>query len=214
MNNIIDTTTKKITVTIPVNSFKKSMNEKPAALPIMMFGGSPINVAVPPILEATISVKRSFTTDADQQESTVLYLGSTSNCSINKETGSIEGAYQFETLLLNNEQPLATYKLDSNEGENTYITPAYINEDENPSMLLVSIDKDKNVEVKGIYITKDDKGEALDHPQIQPIDNGTLIYPSYENYVAKKATIDQHYINAEELYDVIKCKNWHDSKFI
>lgn len=152
-------------------------------------------------VEATISVKRSFTTDADQQESTVLYLGSTSNCSINKETGSIEGAYQFETLLLNNEQPLATYKLDSNEGENTYITPAYINEDENPSMLLVSIDKDKNVEVKGIYITKDDKGEALDHPQIQPIDNGTLIYPSYENYVAKKATIDQHYINAEELYD-------------
>lgn len=152
-------------------------------------------------VEATISVKRSFTTDADQQESTILYLGSTSNCSINKETGSIEGAYEFETLLLNKEQPLAAYKLDSDENENIYITPAYVNEDDNPSMLLVSISKDKKVEVKGIYITKDDKGEALEQPQIQPIENGTLIYPAYENYVAKKAAIDQHYINAEELYD-------------
>lgn len=152
-------------------------------------------------VEATISVKRSFSTDADQQESTVLYLGSNSNCSINKETGSIEGAYKFETLLLNNKQPLATYKLESNENENIYITPAYLNEDENPSMLLVSIDKDKKVDVKGIYVTKDDKGNDLEQPQIQPIENGTQIYPSYENYIAKKATIDQQYISAEELYD-------------
>ena len=61
MNNIIDTTTKKITVTIPVNSFKKSMNEKPAALPIMIFGGSPINVAVPPMFDATNSVIKNGT---------------------------------------------------------------------------------------------------------------------------------------------------------
>ncbi len=34
------------------------MNPKPLALPIIIFGGSPIKVAVPPILEAKTSVNK------------------------------------------------------------------------------------------------------------------------------------------------------------
>ena len=36
----------------------KSLKDRPAAEPMMMFGGSPISVAVPPMLEARISVNR------------------------------------------------------------------------------------------------------------------------------------------------------------
>ena len=36
----------------------KSINENPAALPIIMFGGSPIKVAVPPIFDENISVSK------------------------------------------------------------------------------------------------------------------------------------------------------------
>ena len=39
----------------------KSINERFAALPIMMFGGSPMSVAVPPIFEAKISATRNGT---------------------------------------------------------------------------------------------------------------------------------------------------------
>jgi len=56
INIIKRTMTNKIINTTKVNSFKKSINESPAALPIMIFGGSPINVAVPPIFDAKISV--------------------------------------------------------------------------------------------------------------------------------------------------------------
>lgn len=38
-----------------VSSFIKSKNEKFAALPIIMFGGSPIKVAVPPMFDENIS---------------------------------------------------------------------------------------------------------------------------------------------------------------
>ena len=56
MKTIKATTTARITATTTVNSFKKSINDNPAALPIIIFGGSPINVAVPPIFDAKISV--------------------------------------------------------------------------------------------------------------------------------------------------------------
>ena len=39
----------------------KSTNVKPAALPIIILGGSPISVAVPPVLEAIICVSRNGT---------------------------------------------------------------------------------------------------------------------------------------------------------
>ncbi|CDE98644.1 putative uncharacterized protein [Clostridium sp. CAG:813] len=35
------------------------MKDNPPALPIIMFGGSPINVAVPPILDEKISVNKN-----------------------------------------------------------------------------------------------------------------------------------------------------------
>ncbi len=45
-----------ITNTIGVSSLTKSMKLRPARVPIIIFGGSPINVAVPPIFEAKTSV--------------------------------------------------------------------------------------------------------------------------------------------------------------
>jgi hypothetical protein len=36
----------------------KALKERPVAEPIRMFGGSPIRVAVPPILEPSTSLKR------------------------------------------------------------------------------------------------------------------------------------------------------------
>ena len=53
---MVHVTAIKITDTISGSSFKKSIKDKPAALPIIMFGGSPIKVAVPPIFDAKISV--------------------------------------------------------------------------------------------------------------------------------------------------------------
>ena len=52
----IETTVIKMIATISVNSFKKSRNDNPALVPIMMFGGSPIKVAVPPMFEAKTSM--------------------------------------------------------------------------------------------------------------------------------------------------------------
>lgn len=47
-----------VTVTTGVSSFKKSIKESPRDEPIKIFGGSPIRVAVPPMLEAKISTIR------------------------------------------------------------------------------------------------------------------------------------------------------------
>ena len=37
----------------------KSLNERPTCVPIRMFGGSPISVAVPPMFEARICENRN-----------------------------------------------------------------------------------------------------------------------------------------------------------
>ena len=41
-----------------VSAMPKSLNVRPVAEPIMMFGGSPISVAVPPMFDAKICAKR------------------------------------------------------------------------------------------------------------------------------------------------------------
>ena len=46
----------KIIATIGVNSLTKSIKLKPAFVPMIIFGGSPIKVAVPPMLDAKTSV--------------------------------------------------------------------------------------------------------------------------------------------------------------
>ena len=45
----------KITTTTGPSATRKSINPNPVALPIIMFGGSPISVAVPPIFAIKIS---------------------------------------------------------------------------------------------------------------------------------------------------------------
>ena len=54
----INSVTIRIKSTISVNSRRNVINVNPALLPIIIFGGSPISVAVPPMLEARISVIR------------------------------------------------------------------------------------------------------------------------------------------------------------
>ena len=53
--------TTKIIATMPVSSCKNVKNENPALLPMIMFGGSPISVAVPPILDMRISIIKKGT---------------------------------------------------------------------------------------------------------------------------------------------------------
>ncbi len=43
---------------IGVSAMPKSLNVRPVAEPIMMFGGSPISVAVPPMFDAKICANR------------------------------------------------------------------------------------------------------------------------------------------------------------
>ena len=52
---------RNIIVTIGVSSRTKSIKLKPALAPIIIFGGSPISVAVPPIFEARTSVIKNGT---------------------------------------------------------------------------------------------------------------------------------------------------------
>ena len=49
----------KIRMQIAVRFVMKSMNCRPTALPIMMFGGSPMSVAVPPMFDARICAMRN-----------------------------------------------------------------------------------------------------------------------------------------------------------
>ena len=51
-------TTRKMTIATPVRFATKSMKFRPTALPIMMFGGSPMSVAVPPMFDARICEMR------------------------------------------------------------------------------------------------------------------------------------------------------------
>ena len=54
MKTIIATVTTKIIIAGIERLKMKSMKFKPTAEPIIMFGGSPTNVAVPPIFEEII----------------------------------------------------------------------------------------------------------------------------------------------------------------
>ena len=51
----------KITTTTGPKLIRKSINERLVAPPIIMLGGSPINVAVPPILAVNTSVIKNGT---------------------------------------------------------------------------------------------------------------------------------------------------------
>src|SRR4030095_15528678 len=50
--------TAMMTMMTGVSASAKSLNVSPVAEPIMMFGGSPISVAVPPMFDAKICAKR------------------------------------------------------------------------------------------------------------------------------------------------------------
>ena len=53
------TNSTKMTNTAGAMLTRKSLNVRPARLPMMMFGGSPISVAAPPMLDASTSAIRN-----------------------------------------------------------------------------------------------------------------------------------------------------------
>src|SRR5215468_9658262 len=75
----------------------KSLNESDAAEPMMMFGGSPIRVAVPPMLEARISVKRKG-------------YGGTFSCSV---MTSVTGAMSRTVVTLSSSAETTAVTMDS-----------------------------------------------------------------------------------------------------
>ena len=55
------------------------MNDRPARLAMMMFGGSPIRVAVPPMLDASASAIRNGTGGTPSRSQTSKVTGATSS---------------------------------------------------------------------------------------------------------------------------------------
>jgi hypothetical protein len=58
---------------------RKSLNDRPARLPMMMFGGSPINVAAPPMFDASTSAIRNGTGLTPSRSHTSNVTGATSS---------------------------------------------------------------------------------------------------------------------------------------
>lgn len=152
-------------------------------------------------VEGAVCVERVYHTDSDEGDKAILYLGATTNCSYDKSSGEVSSKFKYEGLVLNNEQPLATY-LVGKDGDNVlYKTPVFIGESSDASMLLVSKDNNNEVKIQGIYIETDEEGNKLEEPKIEVLDSGTVVYPAYENYVLKKALLDDKNIKASEVYE-------------
>ena len=152
-------------------------------------------------VEGAVCVERVYHTDSDEGDKAILYLGATTNCSYDKSSGEVSSKFKYEGLVLNNEQPLATY-LVGKDGDNVlYKTPVFIGESSDASMLLVSKDNNNEVKIQGIYIESDEEGNKFAEPKIEVLDSGTVVYPAYENYVLKKALLDDKNIKASEVYE-------------
>ena len=73
MNTTMSTTTMGARLT------RKSLKLSPARLAMMMFGGSPMRVAVPPMLEAIASARRNGIGDSPSRSHTSRVTGATSS---------------------------------------------------------------------------------------------------------------------------------------
>ena len=67
--------TTKIKETISVSSRRKSIKVNPAFEPMIIFGGSPINVAVPPIFDEIISVIKIGTGEIESSFAMMKVIG-------------------------------------------------------------------------------------------------------------------------------------------
>lgn len=152
-------------------------------------------------VEGAVCIEKVYFTDAEEGDKDILYLGSMSNCSYDKNGGEVTSKFSYKGLLLNNKQPLATYLVGKDDENTLYKTPVFIGESSDSSMILVSVDDKDEVKILGIYVEKDEEGNKLDDPKVEPIDNGTVVYPAYENFVLKKALMDDKNIKASEVYE-------------
>lgn len=152
-------------------------------------------------VEAAVCMEKSYESDAGDQEKAILYIGSTDDCDYNKDTGNVTSEYDFKGLVLNDEQPLATYFVSEDDKGGIYHTPVYLDESEEAVMLVVGVDNDGKVTVEGQLVDKDEDGNKLEETKVVPLKSGTVIWPAYENYIVKQATIDETCIEASEVYD-------------
>ena len=152
-------------------------------------------------VEGAICVEKVYNTDGDKPEKAVLYLNSSKNCTYNNSSGEVTAKFECKVLLLNNKQPMATY-LVGEDGDNTlYKSPVFIEDDSDATMILLSVNDKGEVNIQGEYIEKDEGGNLLSEPKVDKLENGTKICPAYENFVLKKALIDDKNIKASEVYD-------------
>lgn len=153
-------------------------------------------------VEGAVCIEKAYNTDSDEDEKAVLYLTSAKNCTYNKSSGEITAKFECKLLLLNNVQPMASY-LVGKDGDNVlYKTPVFIEDNSDSSMLLLSVDDKGDVKIQGEYVENDEEGNPLSEVQVRNLENGTEICPAYENFVLKKALLDDKNVNANEVYEI------------
>lgn len=152
-------------------------------------------------VEGAVCVEKAYNTDGGEPEKAILYLNSSKNCTYNNSSGEVTAKFECKVLLLNNKQPMATYFVGK-DGDNTlYKSPVFIEDDSDATMILLSVNDKGEVNIQGEYIEKDEEGNFLSEPKVDKLENGTEICPVYENFVLKKALIDDKNIKASEVYD-------------
>lgn len=155
-------------------------------------------------VEGAVCVEKVYNTDADEPEKAVLYLTSSKNCTYNNSSGEVTAKFECKVLLLNNEQPIATYLVGKDGDYTLYKSPVFIEDDSDATMILLSVNNKGEVNIQGEYIEKDEAGNLLSEPKVDKLENGTEICPAYENFILKKALLDDKNIKASEVYDTEK----------
>ena len=150
-------------------------------------------------VEATVCIEKKYETDCGGSEKAALYLGSYDNCEYDKESGEVTSKYDFKGLIVNDEQPIATYFVSEDDKGTVYHTPVYLDDSDKATKLVVLVDNDGGVKVEGQLVEVDEEGKVLDEPKIEPLKNGVVIWPAYENFVVKQASIDETCVDASEV---------------
>ena len=109
-------------------------------------------------------------------------------CDYDSTTGIATSENTYQSLLINNQQPIALYKDTYDTDEHNYIVMAFLNDEENASKIAITKDDNNNIIIKGVYNEKEknpieaNKKDNLNTPAIKEIPNGTKIYPAYATY--------------------------------
>ncbi|MBE5934939.1 MAG: hypothetical protein E7262_04020 [Lachnospiraceae bacterium] len=132
----------------------------------------------------------------------LLYLGDKEDCTYNETTGLASSEFDGNWLLLNGTQPLAMYNEDVREdGSKSYYTPAFINDEDFASNILITVDASNNVSVVGRIVDKDIEGNLLEEIQVESLNIGDALCPAYVNYNYSVLNIADSVVEATEIYN-------------